>query len=168
VNGVARRPGDRRRSMSGSDRCFASPNVLTCGDPLVVGRRRPAPASLCARQPPQSAFRRHSLPRVCHAGLDPHKAARGQGDQGTSSIRIGTRRCARRWPAAVVVLHTWVSLPRKFAELAASVLPRWTSPRAGLFRRLDQEVNFKAVFVWVEAKEGRVAKRTQPGRACQR
>ena len=88
--------------MSGSDRCFASLNALTCGDPRVVGPRRPAPASLCARQPPQSAFRRHSLPRVCHAGVDLHIAARGRDDLGLSSTRIEIRQYAKRSPTSAV------------------------------------------------------------------
>ena len=90
------------RSMSGSDRCFASPNALMGGEPRAVGPRRPAPASLCARQPPQIAPRRHSLSRVRHAGVDLHIAGRGRGDLELSSTRIEIRRCAKRSPTAAV------------------------------------------------------------------
>jgi len=96
-------PGDRRRSMSGSDRCFASLNALTCVDPRAVGPRRSPPASLCATQPPQSAFRQHSLPRVCHAGVHLHIGASGPGDLELSSTRIEERHCAKRSPTSAVL-----------------------------------------------------------------
>ena len=104
VNDVVEgRRGDRRRSMSGSDRCFASLNALACGDPRVVGPRRSPPASLCATQPPQSAFRQHSLPRVCHAGVHLHIGASGPGDLELSSTRIEERHCAKRSPTSAVL-----------------------------------------------------------------
>ena len=142
-----------RRAEGGSDRYFASPKALICGDPrVVVGPRRSAPAGLYAKQPRQSVSRQHSMPRVRHAGVDLHTAAGGRRDLELSSTRIEESQCAKRSPTSGVlplrpsgflipsweflfhrVRMSWMSVRRPTPPVRHSALPtlQLSQPSAG-------------------------------------